>query len=96
MQFTLKIEKDRKLIFFLDLALIKTNKGKMITDFDSKPYFLGRTLSFFSNHPIKNKTEIVKKVVDRTLKLSHQNFHKQNIQMCNQILFLIQYPPVFI
>lgn len=37
---------------FIYLTLIKTNKGKIITDWYRKLSILGRALNFLSNHPI--------------------------------------------
>ena len=49
LQFTIEIEKDKK-IPFLDLQLIRDN-NKIITDWYQKSTFSGRILNFLSNHP---------------------------------------------
>jgi len=67
----MKIEINR--LSFLDIILnIKNNK--IITDWYHKT-FSGKYLSFYSNHPICHKVDIIYSLVDRAIKLSHPSFH---------------------
>ena len=84
LQFTHKLEANNS-INFLDLTLIKID-GRIITNWFQKKTSFGRILSFHSNHCIQQKCNIVSKLIDRAMLLSHVSFHKQNIDIVRNIL----------
>ena len=89
-KFTCERETNRSLSF-LDLFLqIKNNF--IIIDWYQKETFSGRTLSFFSNHPLCQKIGVIYNLIDRALLLSHPIYHKVNIMKCIQILIDNGYP----
>jgi len=89
-KFTCEKETNRSLSF-LDLTLqIKNNC--ITIDWYQKETFSGRTLSFFSNHPLCQKIGVIYNLIDRALLLSHPIHHKANIEKCIQILRDNGYP----
>lgn len=84
LQFTVEYEVERS-ISFLDLN-IKIINNTIYIDWFHKKTFLGRLLSFLSNHPNCHKIGIIYNFVDRAVLLSHPMFHKKNIITCINIL----------
>jgi hypothetical protein len=89
-KFTCEKETNRSLSF-LDL-LIQVKNNSIIVDWYQKETFSGRTLSFFSNHPLCQKIGVIYNLIDRALLLSHPIYHKKNLEKCIQILTDNGYP----
>lgn len=69
LKFTIEHEKNRA-ISFLDL-LVEVRDNTIIIDWFHKKTFSGRTLSFYSNHPLHHKKGTIYSMVDRAILLSH-------------------------
>ncbi|XP_011883882.1 PREDICTED: uncharacterized protein LOC105571024 [Vollenhovia emeryi] len=72
-------------INFLDTTIIRNNEN-LLTNWFRKPSFSGRYINFYSNHPIKYKTNIITNLVDRAILLSDERFHDSNIDTVKDIL----------
>ena len=94
LQFTYEIEQENK-INFLDMTLIRHN-NTIITDWFNKPTSSGRLINFLSNHPTRQKINIVYNLVDRAISLSHKQFHKKNLDSVFRILQNNNFPRNFI
>ena len=73
-------------ISFLDMKIIINEQRNIITNWYKKPTFSGRYLNYNSHHPLSNKIAIIYCLVDRAIKLSHNNFHKINISSIKLLL----------
>ena len=82
-------------ISFLDVSLQKNN-NTLIYNWYKKSSTSDRILHFSSNHPTNLLINIVFNLVDRSILLSHEKFHKHNIQIIKNILKLNGYPENFI
>jgi retron-type reverse transcriptase len=78
LKFTVEREVNRSLSF-LDL-LIKIKNNMIHIDWYQKDTFSGRTLSFFSYHPLCHKIGIIYNLVDRCILLSHPQFFDKNLE----------------
>jgi len=78
------IEYENHCLSFLDLS-IKTEKMKII-DWFHKNTFSGRYLSFFSNHPMCQKTGIINILVDRQFFYHTLYFTKKNLKLVINLL----------
>jgi len=76
---------------FLDLFIKIEKNHRIILDWFQKP-FLGRFLSYFSNHPISHKVGTIYNLVDRAINLSHPMFHEKNLTLCIKLLLDNGYP----
>ena len=81
---------------FLNLLMIKNEDGIIETNWHRKNTFSGRYMNYFSNHPLKQKTAIIKNVVDIAILLSHEKFHEENLETIKNLLMLNNYPKIFI
>lgn len=90
-QFTMEIEKDNMLPF-LDVVVIRTDDGLLLTDWYVKPTSSGKCLNYYSNHPLSQKISIIKGFVYRSLKLSSEQFHKDNLLKVESLLKKNNYP----
>jgi hypothetical protein len=84
LKFTCEIEKNMS-IDFLDTTVIR-NDENLLTNWFRKPTFSGRYINFYSNHPLKYKTNIITNLVDRAILLSDERFHDSNISIVKDIL----------
>ncbi|XP_011862988.1 PREDICTED: uncharacterized protein LOC105559345, partial [Vollenhovia emeryi] len=84
LRFTCETEKNMS-INFLDTTIIRNNEN-LLTNWFRKPTFSGRYINFYSNHPIKYKTNIITNLVDRAILLSDERFHDSNIDTVKDIL----------
>ena len=89
-QFTHEMERNNR-ISFLDLEIIKLDNGKIVSNWYRKSKYSGRML-FISNDPFQNIVAIIKNLVDRAVRLSHESFHSENLEVVRKILFFNQYP----
>ena len=78
-------------INFLDLTLIRS-ENSIITNWYRKPSNSTRLLNFHSNHSLQLKKNIVFNLTDRAIKLSHKQFHKDNLNIVRQLLVDNSYP----
>ena len=78
LQFTIELEKDKKLSF-LETLLIRDENNFIITNWYRKPTFTGCYINYFSHHPLNQKIGIVYMLVDRALKLAHKKYQNENL-----------------
>ena len=90
LQFTIKRETNNS-INFLDIQLIRTN-NKIITNWFRKSTALGRYINYLSLHPETQKIAIIYRLVDKAIKLSDSQFHKENFKTVNHYLSCNNYP----
>lgn len=90
-QFT-KEEEEMDKIPYLDLLIIRDTDGSLITDWYRKSTASEGTLCYFSSHPEHQKLNVAFNLFYRALKLSHKQFHRQNIAKCFDILLKNKYP----
>jgi len=93
-QFTLEIGINNK-INFLDVTII-LNDQKIMFDRYEKPTNTGRYINYFSQHPLSQKKSIVYGLVDRTVLLSHPQFHEKNLKHIISTLLDNYFPLPFI
>ena len=93
-QFTHELETNRALNF-LELSLIR-HGNQLITNWYKKPTSSGKILNFHSNHLDSHKVGMVYNLVDKAIKLSHNDFHSENLKIVKQILTNNDYPEKFI
>lgn len=91
LQFTVEKENNNS-IAFLDLLLIRTEDNTIKTDWYHKPTFSERFLNFHSQHSFKQKYNIINNLKSRALKLSHPDFHQQNLNNITTYLTKNNYP----
>ena len=77
------------------MTLIRHN-NTIITDWFDKPTSSGRLINFLSNHPIRQKINIIYNLVDRAISLSHKQFHKKNLDSVIRMLQNNNFPRNFI
>ena len=90
LQFTIERETNNS-INFLDIQLIRTN-NKIITNWYRKSTASGRYINYHSHHPETQKIAIVYSLVDKAIKLSDAQFHKQNLKIVKHYLSCNNYP----
>lgn len=95
LRFTAEIEVDGR-IPFLDVCLIRTDEGKISTDWYVKPTASGRVLNFLSTHNIQHKKNIILNMLHKINLLSAVEYRKNNIQRMIKILTDNNYPKFFI
>ncbi len=76
-QFTSEKENDNR-IAFLDVLLIR-HEQSIETDWYHKPTFSERFLNFSSEHPFKQKINIINNLKYRATSLSTEKFHERNL-----------------
>lgn len=94
LQFTYETEQSGKLSF-LDTIVIRDGNN-LITDWYRKPTFSGRYINYYSNHPLKYKTNTIINLVDRAILLANERFHIHNINEVKKILINNSYPTCLI
>ena len=90
-QFTHEIGRNNT-ISFLGLEIIKLGNGKIVSNWYRKSTYSGKLLNFTSNHPFQNKVAVIKNLVDRAVRLTHESFHPENLDVVMKILFFNLYP----
>lgn len=90
-QFTIEREENNSLPF-LDTKVIRTNNNTLITDWYQKPIASGRYIHYQSYLPKTTKINFIKSMIQRIITISHQSFHKQNLNKLQQLLNLNGYP----
>ena len=66
------------------------------TNWYRKNRYSGRYLNYFSYHPFQQKIAIIKNLVNTAILLSHEKFHKENLEIIKYLLMLNNYPNNFI
>jgi len=94
LKFTLEYSINNE-ISFLDTKIIINNHAIMF-DLYKKPTSSGRYLSFYWHHPITHKKDVIFRMVDKTIFLSHPQFHQKNLIEFVKILLNNGYPLPFI
>ncbi|CAD6231505.1 GSCOCG00001443001-RA-CDS, partial [Cotesia congregata] len=94
-QFTLECEKEGK-IPFLDMVIMRTKDGNLLTNWYQKPTSSGRLLNFHLHHPTSQKQSVALGLLYRAMKLSHRSFHEENLIKVEKILKLNNFPKFFI
>jgi len=78
LQFTLEIGVNYR-INFLDVTVILKDQ-KILFDRYEKPTSTGRHINYYSQHPWSQKRSIIYGLIDRTILLSHPEFHEKNLK----------------
>ena len=91
LQFTIERESNNS-INFLDMTLIRNN-NKIITNWFRKNTASGRYINYLSHHPDTQKIAIIYSLVDKAIKLSDPQFHKENLKTVKHYLLCNNYPP---
>jgi len=79
LQFTLEISTNHK-INFLDVTVIIKDQ-RLLFDRYEKPTNTGRYINYYSQHPWPQKLSIMYGLIDRTILLSHPQFHEKNLKI---------------
>ncbi|KAK5648492.1 hypothetical protein RI129_003384 [Pyrocoelia pectoralis] len=95
LEFTLELE-NNNILNFLDISLLHKPDGSIITNWYRKAIKTDRYINFHSNTPVAYKKSIIYGLVDRAIKLSSQQYHKDNINIIKKILMNNNYPLDFI
>lgn len=90
LQFTIELENEGKLPF-LDVLLIR-KENSILTNWYHKPTFSERYLNFHSNHPLKQKLNIIENLKHRAMALSNECFWKENLEKIKILLSKNSYP----
>ncbi|XP_017484779.1 PREDICTED: uncharacterized protein LOC108373412 isoform X1 [Rhagoletis zephyria] len=90
LQFTIETEANFR-IPFLDVMIHRRNDS-LILDWYSKPTSSGRLINYLSSQPSKYKINTAKNLINKILKISHQQFHDTNIKKIFNILRSNNYP----
>jgi len=91
LRFTIETSVGGDRLNFLDLSIIKKDNG-FVFDWFRKPTFSGRFLNFHSHHPFIHKRGTVYSLIDRVVRLSHPQFHKNNFDLVIKVLLDNGYP----
>jgi len=79
LQFTLEISTNQK-INFLDVTVIIKDQ-RLLFDRYERPTSTGRYINYYSQHPWPQKQSIMYGLIDRTILLSHPQFHEKNLKI---------------
>lgn len=90
-QFTI-VEETNHVLPFLDVLLIHGQDHSIHFDWYSKPTSSGRIMSYFSNHPLTHKLNVMDNLIKRLLELSSRNLHWKNTKLAKRILTENGYP----
>lgn len=90
-QFTIEEESDRS-VPFLDTRLIRTANNVIILDWYTKPCSSNRYVHYYSNHPKKQKINLILALKNRILRISHSTLLNKNLNKLNNILIENGYP----
>jgi len=77
---------------FLNTSVIRTDNGKLVTNWYKKPTYSGRYINSYSIHPYQFKLNTIKNLVDHAILLSDEQFHAQNLSIVKSILKNNSYP----
>ena len=91
LQFTIERENNKN-ISFLDIKLIKMHNNSIITNLYRKNTASGCYINYLSHHPHSQKIAIIYNLVDKSIKLSHPQFHQENLHIVKHYLRCNSYP----
>ncbi|XP_015123900.1 uncharacterized protein LOC107045989 [Diachasma alloeum] len=94
-QFTVEMETDST-INVLDVQVFRESNGLLKTNWYQKPTSAGRVINFKSNHPTSQKIGVVFGLLHRAIGLSHEDFHRENLNRVKKVLVNNNYPVKFI
>ena len=83
-RFTVERERDG-VIPFLDMKVIRTTNGAILTDWYRKPTASDRYIHAASSHPFSYKLNTIKGLKSRVLRLSDVSFHEKNLNILKDI-----------
>jgi len=90
-KFTLEVE-EKSTINFLDMTIKRVDGGKLEYEWFSKPMASGRLLNFYSNHPYKQKINVISNFISRVLKLTNIKYWSYQKTKIYKILIKNGYP----
>lgn len=76
LQFTIEAEKQNRMAY-LDLMIIRKERGNILTDWYHKQTCSGRYISFKSNLPFSYEHNTIKILTDKITKLSDPEFYEK-------------------
>lgn len=91
LQFTYESETNG-ILPFLDMKVHRTSDNKLSTSWYRKPMSSNRFINYYSNHPMKMKTNLVMALKNRVIKLSHVNHRHEDLLLLKNILLENSYP----
>ena len=90
-RFTCEVEENGRLPY-LDMLLIRTDDGRIQTDWYAKPMASGRMLNYLSFHPMAQKIGVVFNFIDRVRTLSTFRTEDEKKQIITKMLLSNNYP----
>lgn len=90
-QFTIETETNNS-VPFLDTKLIRNDNNIIILDWYQKPMCSNRYIHFESNHPMKQKINLVIALRNRIKRISHHTLLEKNLNLLKNILKQNSYP----
>lgn len=90
-QFTIERETNNS-VPFLDTKPIRQENGTIIVDWYQKPTNSGRYIHFLSNHPIKQKINLIIGLKNRIINICHPTLKRNNLLKLKSILKRNSYP----
>jgi len=92
LKFTVEHEKDGKLAF-LDTMLIRNEgQGQLKVNWYQKTSHSWRYIHYFSNHPMKQKVNVLKNTIKKALIISAEEFHTENLAKIKNAFRSNEYP----
>ena len=91
-KFTYELEHEDGSLPYLDVKLIRSPDGSIITDWYNKEVAANILLNFHSNHPLRMKYNVAFNLFYRVLSLSSSCFHDANVEKVTNILRMNSYP----
>lgn len=89
-QFTVETETENA-VPFLDMKIHRV-ENDLKTDWYIKPTSSGRYINYHSFHSMKTKINVILNMKNRILKVSHPDFHQQNLRRFFEIMKMNAYP----
>ncbi|XP_044760692.1 uncharacterized protein LOC123318066 [Coccinella septempunctata] len=77
---------------FLDTRVIRNTDGDLRLDWYRKPTHSGRYLHYYSNHPHRQKINMILGLKNRIQRISHQTFHQKNLKLLFNSMLNNGYP----
>lgn len=90
-KFTIEEESDDK-IPFLDLLIMRQVDGSIKTTWYQKPTASGRILNYYSQHSIRQKSNVIFNTLLRAMSLSDDEYKNESIERAKNLLIKSNYP----
>lgn len=90
-QFTIEKETNNT-VPFLDTLLIRTPENSVILDWYRKPMSSDRYIHYLSNHPTRQKINLVLALKNRIKKICHPSLYDKNLKKLKSVLSINGYP----